>query len=192
MNIGRLQGWALLISALASTLLRLGLGNRIQYGTETLLLVSSVFFIFGLLGIQTIQPQTKLWGLIGLFLMAIPAVDLFLGGLILLVVDQPLELNHLLSSIESFLSLAGVMYSGYILVGWLTIRASVFPAWIGWFLLTVGIFNDAIGFFIAYGKSDLLDLLPFSIISTLFDVISFLEIAAVSGYGWTIIRHRYK
>ena len=82
MNIGRLQGWALLISALASTLLQLGLGNKIQYGTETLLLVSSVFFIFGLLGIQTIQPQTKIWGLIGLFLMAIPAVDLFLAGLI--------------------------------------------------------------------------------------------------------------
>jgi hypothetical protein len=187
MNIGRIQGWALLISALASTLLRLGLANNIQHGTEILLLVSSALLIFGLPSIQTIQPQTKYWGLIGLFLLSIPAIDMFLAGLILLVVDQPLELNHLLSSVEVFLYTTGIMYLGYIMVGWLTIQARVFPVWVGWFLLAVGIFNEVIWFFVIYGESDLL---PYSIIVNLFYIIHTLEIVAICGYGWIILRYK--
>jgi hypothetical protein len=190
MNIRRFQGLALIISALASASLLInkytGL-NRIQYISETLIIVSGVLFIFGLSGIQTVQPKTKYWGRIGLVLMAIPAIDQIVFGLIQLFVDQPLALNQLTSSIWSSLASVGVIYLGYILVGWLTIRARIYPVWVGWLLLTVGIINDAIWFSMPYVN---LNFVPLSIISNFFTFIELLEIAAIIGYGWVIIRHK--
>ena len=64
--------------------------------------------------------------------------------LIILFVQSPLELDNLISSIWDALGTVGIAYLGYILIGWLTIRARVFPTWLGWLLLIIGIFYDAI------------------------------------------------
>src|SRR5689334_18672344 len=114
MDIRRLQGWALIISALLGISKYLfnftGFTNRIQYLPETLALVSAMLFVFGLPGIQAVQPRTKYWGIIGLILMVIPQLDQFFFGLINLLTDHPLELNQLQSSIWDSLAAVGIVY----------------------------------------------------------------------------------
>jgi hypothetical protein len=62
-------------------------------------------------------------------------------------------------------------------VGWVTIRAQVFPAAIGWLLIVGGALNLLSG------------LLPASLVATILGVISVLATsAAFAGYGWIIIR----
>lgn len=191
MNIRRVQGWALVISALVNILLQIfnitGLTNRIQYSFEILMLISGLFFIFGLFGIQTTQPTTKYWGQIGLALMLIPALDKITFSLMQLFENQSLEFNSFVSSIWIKLASLGILYVGYILVGWLTIRARIFPTPIGWLLLIVGVINNAIWLFVLNAN---LDDAAFSAISTLLIFIGWLEIATIAGYGWSIIRYK--
>lgn len=191
MNIRRVQGWALIISALTSVLILvfnlIGLSNRIQYLPETLGLISALLFIFGLPSIQAVQPITKLWGQIGLTLMSIPAVDKFIFWLIQLFVEQPVVLNNLASSVWNMLASAGVVYLGYILVGWLTIRARVFPKWVGLLLFIVGVFNNILWLLVSYAS---IDFVPFSIILNSMVFIDLLEAASLLGYGWIIVRYK--
>ena len=65
---------------------------------------------------------------------------------------------------------------GSVVVGWLTIRARVFPATAGWLLLVAGVLNLLSG------------LTPVGLFTTLVGVVSGLAGAvAIAGYGWTII-----
>lgn len=189
MDIRRLQGWALIIGAMTEILLFIlnwaGITNRIQYAHETLALVYSVLFILGLPAIQTTQPQTKRWGKIGLVLMFLPLAHQFIFELINILVAQPLQINQLADSIWFPLESMGVAYSGYLLVGWLTIRARVFPAWIGWFLLTSGVLLTAL----LVLPIDL-STWPQALANFLLLIIRFTEVVALAGYGWGIIRYR--
>ncbi len=61
-------------------------------------------------------------------------------------------------------------------VGWLTIRARVFPAAVGWLLIVGGVLNLLSG------------LTPAGLFTTLLGIVSGLAGAvAIAGYGWTII-----
>ena len=77
-NIRHLQGWALIASALVMVLIFIfrftGL-NSVEHLGEILAIIYSLFFIVGLPGIQSTQPQTKYWGKIGLILMSIPTLN---------------------------------------------------------------------------------------------------------------------
>ena len=66
---------------------------------------------------------------------------------------------------------------GSVVVGWLTIRARVFPAAVGWLLLVGGVLNLLGG------------LTPAGLFTTLLGIVSGLPGAIASaGYGWTIVR----
>ena len=190
MNIRRFQGWALIISALVSTFVILfylfGATGRIQYLYEALTLVATLLFIFGLPSIQSAQPQTKLWGQIGTILMLIPLIDLLLVEFLYLFVGQSVLLSKLEHSIWTSLAKAGVAYSGYLLVGWLTIRARVFPAWAGWLFLIYGAVMTV------YWQLPN-DVWSSTVPEFLFWTLRAIEIVALVGYGWGALdTNRYK
>ena len=191
MNIRQFQGWALISSAFIMVVLLaynfIGSASGIPYVSDILIIMYCVFFIVGLPGIQAVQPKTKNWGKIGLALMLIPPLDELIITLIGRLAQYPVELNHLVSSIWNALASVGIIYSGYILVGWLTIRARVFPAWVGWLLFIVGIINDILWFYVLYGSADSV---PFSVFMNLHVFISLLEVVALVGYGVNIITYR--
>ena len=65
---------------------------------------------------------------------------------------------------------------GSIIVGWVTIRARVFPAAVGWLLMVGGVLNLLGG------------LTPAGLFTTLLGIVSGLAGAvAMAGYGWTIV-----
>jgi len=191
-NIRHLQGRALIASALVMVLVfifRFAGLNSIEHLGEILTIIYSLFFIVGLPGIQSTQPQTKYWGKIGLILMSIPALERLLTMLIILFVQSPLELNDLIGSILDPLVAVGVLFLGYILVGWLTIQARVFPTWLGWLLLMIGILYDAIYLIMYHGG---MDAFVSSVYFSIFlDFMSLLEVVALIGYGVNIIKYKF-
>ncbi len=172
MNVRRFQGWALILSALIALL---GLYNLFG-GSDSILLriialIGSVLFIFGLPAIQALQPQTGRLGQVGLILLGIAALVALIIGLMSLS-----DYQGDIGSVVPFLSaLAGLL--GSLIVGWLTIQARIFPAWVGWLLIIAGILNFVGG------------LLTMDPIVTIIGTIAVLaQSPAVAGYGWTIAR----
>ncbi|HSJ88975.1 MAG TPA: hypothetical protein VK909_17310 [Anaerolineales bacterium] len=191
MNIRHFHGWALISSGLLMTLLLIfGLTDLtlgIPYLSDVLIIGYCLLFMVGLPGIHYVQPQTKHWGWIGLILMLLPPLNRLLTTLIGLFAQSPVELNHLEASIWNALAAVGIIYLGYIIVGWLSIQARVFPSWVGWLLLLVGISYDVLWFFTLYGSSDSI---PFSLFENSLYFMRLLEITAVIGYGWNIIKYK--
>jgi len=66
---------------------------------------------------------------------------------------------------------------GDLLVGILTVFAGTFPAWTGWLLALAGVANFSTG--LLSGAIDL------SLVAALGEL---LGVAAIAGYGWTILR----
>ena len=70
---------------------------------------------------------------------------------------------------------------GSLVVGWVTIRARVFPAAVGWLLIVSGVLNLLGG------------LTPAGLFTTLLGIVSGLAgSVAMAGYGWTIVRSTRK
>jgi hypothetical protein len=138
MRVFRFSGWALIASALIALLslleyeLSLGMSNSIPM--ILLGLIGSLLFVSGLPGIQAAQPQTGRLGMLGLALMG-------LGALLAVITTALLRLGG--AAVGDLLPALSALFGffGSLLVGWLTIRARVFHAWIGWLLIIGAVLN---------------------------------------------------
>ena len=165
-------GWALLINALMTLFILVG--TNAVGGGDTLYLVigevGSLLFIAGLLAIWTMQPHTGRLGQIGLWFLGISTGIAFIVRLLLLF--SSIDVGDLLPLSSALFGLIGSL-----LVGWVTIRASVFHPAIGWLLIAGGVLNIISG------------LLPADTGATLVGITAGLaQAAALGGYGWTMLR----
>jgi hypothetical protein len=131
--------------------------------------VVSVLLLLGLPAMWALQPHTGRFGQAGLWCLGIGAgIALVVRVLSLVSTVDVGDLVALLSAVFNLL--------GSVVVGWLTIRARVFPAAVGWLLLVSGVLNLLGG------------LTPAGLFTTLLGVVSGLAGAVASaGYGWTIV-----
>jgi hypothetical protein len=164
-------GWALLASGFVTLLLVIGYTVS---GGDALIFpiagaVGSALFLLGLPAMWALQPQTGRPGQAGLWCLGIGASIALVVRLLLLVSTVDVgDLVPLLSAVFNLL--------GSIIVGWVTIRARVFPAAVGWLLIVGGVLNLLGG------------LTPADLFTTLVGIVSGLAGAvAVAGYGWTLV-----
>jgi hypothetical protein len=164
-------GWALLASGFVTLLLVIGYTVS---GGDALIFpiagaVGSALFLLGLPAMWALQPQTGRPGQAGLWCLGIGASIALVVRLLLLGSQVDVgDLVPLLSAVFNLL--------GSIIVGWVTIRARVFPAAVGWLLIVGGVLNLLGG------------LTPADLFTTLVGIISGLAGAvAVAGYGWTLV-----
>jgi hypothetical protein len=128
-----------------------------------------VLLILGLPAIQSLQPQTGRLGQAGLWCLGIAVGIAFVVRVILLV--STVDVGDMIPLISTLFGLVGS-----VVIGWVTIRARVFPAAVGWLLIVGGILNFLGG------------LTPAGLFTTLVGISSALaEAVAIAGYGWTIV-----
>jgi hypothetical protein len=173
MTIRTLGGWALLINALLTFCILIGVNASL--GDAAFYLVAgeaaSLLLVAGLLAIWTIQPQTGLVGQIGLWCLGIATAIAFVVRVVLLFG---------ISDVGDFIPFSSALIGmvGSLLVGWVTIRAKVFHPAIGWLLIVSGVLNLIGG------------LLPGGTGAALVGIIAGLaEAVALGGFGWTMLRH---
>ena len=173
MIIRIIGGWALLINALVTLFILIGMTTSV--GDALLSLVTgevlSLLLLVGLLAIWTMQPQAGRLGVIGLWCLGIATSMAFFVRLVIL------SSTSNVNTPAFFSALFGLV--GSLLVGWVTIRAKVFHPAVGWLLMAGGVLNFVGG------------LLPGGIGATLVDIIAGLaQVGAFIGYGWTILLRR--
>jgi len=170
MKLRTLRGWALLINAVIGLI---DIANIVNGGNTPLFIVDEVLallFIFGLPAIGELQPQTGRLGQIGLWCLGIAAGIAFV--IMLVYHFSTVQVNNLIP-----LSSAIFFLIGSVVVGYVTIRARVFPAAVGWLLIIGGILNIVSG------------LMPAGLVATILGVSSVLaQTVAIAGYGLIIIR----
>src|SRR5690348_10118845 len=128
-------GWALLINALLTLFILIGMTTSV--GGDTLYLMTgeviSLLLIVGLLALWDMQPHAGRLGQIGLWCLGIATSLAFFVRLVVLLstidVDTPAFISALFGLV------------GSLLVGWVTIRAKVFHPAIGWLLIVGGVLN---------------------------------------------------
>jgi hypothetical protein len=164
-------GWALLANGFMTLLLVIG--YEVIGGDAPIFraagIVLSILLLLGLPAIWGLQPQTGRPGQAGLWCLGIGAgIALVVRALSLRSQVDVGDLVPLLSSMFGLL--------GSVVVGWMTIRARVFPAAVGWLLIVGGMLNLLGG------------LTPAGLFTTLVGITSALaEAVATAGYGWTIV-----
>ncbi len=168
MSITRLQGWALVLSALLNLIgliaYLLGLDPA---PLKLLYLLGGILFIVGLPALISVQPMGPA-GVSGVALLELAALIALAFNLLALAGgNNPGEAVQLVSVA------AGTL--GALIVGWLTAAGRVFPAWVGWAFMLQGVLN-------------LVGALPdMGALTVILVVIGGLaDVAAVFGYGWTI------
>ena len=173
MKVIRLEGWALIVSAvlgLVGLVWSTVLSQPNSLFFNVIWFVGIILFVVGLPAIQATQPKTGRLGQIGLVLMGI-------GALIALVVTIVVRFGG--SDVGDTLPLISALVGavGRIIVGYLTIQARVFPAWVGRVLIIDAVCNVLGGVVPSVA-------LILGIISALADA------AALIGYGFTIVQQR--
>jgi len=160
MNVRRLQGLALILSAVG-----LLLGAFIPE-TSIFLTISVILFILGIPAVYSAQP-TGWIGLAGIVLLELAAL-IALGFRLHLV--PPSSLGDSLSLTSAILGMLGA-----VIIGWLTTRGHVFPVWVGWVFMAQGLLNFLTGLFNigAPGRSFLI-------------LIPILQAVATFAYGYFI------
>jgi hypothetical protein len=132
MNIRRLQGLALILSAVC-LLLAAFLGEN-----SIVLTVGVILFILGIPAIYSAQP-TGWIGLAGIVFLELAAL-IALGFRLHMV--PPSSLGDSLSLASAILGMLGA-----VIIGWLTTKGHVFPAWVGWAFMIQGLLNFITGLF---------------------------------------------
>lgn len=168
----QLGGWALVINGLVGVLLAVMAIFSMPRPDALVVvqLIGILLVIIGLPAIQLAQPATGRLGWLGIGLMELAAVIAFAVVSLFWLTNADIP-----SAVPFTSALAGFL--GNVIVGYLTVRARVFPAWIGWTLAAWGVVNFASG------------LAPD--ISGLGVVVGLFEIAgavAIAGYGWSIVQ----
>jgi hypothetical protein len=172
MNLRRLGGYALCISAVISLLLTLWyrLGGDNSTTVRVVALVGGILVLLGLPAIQWMQPQTGRPGQVGLALMAI-------GALIALGINAYSATGG--SDVGDLVPLASALTGlvGDLVVGWVTMRAGIFPTWVGELLIAGGVLNFIGG------------LLPEGALASAMGLLDAIAIPlALIGFGLTILR----
>lgn len=168
MNLRSFQGLSLILSAILGLVGFFGPDTALFSAIST---ISVILFIIGIPAVYTAQP-IGIMGLIGIILMILAAVIAL--GFSLLDID----ISPTLENILFWTSAVGGLL-GRVIVGWLTTRQRVFPAWAGWALLIEGLLN------ILYGA---LSLGSFDNVYTSITVL--VGAIALLGYGFTLLRPR--
>jgi hypothetical protein len=167
MNIRRLQGAALIISAVIGLVGLIGSGTA---AVRALFILGGLLLIFGVPAIELVQQAGMLdWvGIALIELAAIIALVLNIGSVSGASITS--SAIPLLSAI-----LGGV---GRVIVGWLTIQRGAFMKWVGWAFVAEGILNLVGGLI---GSS--------ALASAVGILVVLLGAAALLGYGWGIMQH---
>ncbi len=166
MSMQRAQGWALIISALLSLLGILGSDAPVL---RDLLLIGAILFILGVPAIAAVQ-RLGVAGTVGIILVEIAAVIALLLNLMAFVSSASIG-----GAIPFSSALAGAL--GRVIVGWLTTRENVFPAWVGWAFIAEGLLNFLSGLIQSPAAA-----------SALAVVLPLIGAAALVGYGLGILR----
>jgi hypothetical protein len=161
--------------------------------TET---IYAVLFVIGISTIQASQPQTKRWGKVGLLFMGLYAISLLSYYLPFLTPNHPriqsiLRSMSLINPLHYLAMLAGfpimsffAEFVGYLIVGFVTIKAKVFPVWTGWMLIVSGVLYVASriqGYY--YEPSGWSSIYVFAVL---------IESIAFVGYGWYILQNAFR
>ena len=156
MNVQRLQGLALIVSAVC-----LLLGLFVPAAATFFFVTSTILFILGVPAIHSAQPTGSL-GMVGIVLLELGALIAF-----------AFQLGMVPDAVGNSLSLTSAIAAmlGAVIVGWLTTREHVFPAWVGWAFLAQGVLNLVFG---------MLNLSSLAIVPPL------LQVAALLAYGYFI------
>lgn len=168
MNIRRLQGLALMLSAVFFLLGLFGPQSISLIGpqaTSFYLIAGIILFMLGIPAVHSLQP-TGWIGLVGIILLE-------LAAFIPLLFWSRMVPSGLAGSLSLTSALAGML--GAVIIGWLTLREHVFPAWLGWAYLAYGFLNFIAGQ-INFGS--LQGAIPF--------FISLLSIVVQFAYGYFI------
>lgn len=171
MNIRRLQGWALVVAGLTNLIGLLGFiaGSDGSF-FRVVNLIGGLLFIFGVPAVVTVRPM----GTAG----PAGAVLLEIGAIIALVLNF-LVLTGATGFADALpLTSAAAGMIGAAIVGWMTAREKVFPAWVGWAFILQGVLNF-VGPFLDLG----------ALASALAIGGTLLEAAALFGYGIVIARY---
>ena len=134
MNIRRLQGLALMASAVCFLIGLLGpqsLALIGQQASEFFVIAGILLFIVGIPAVNSAQP-TGWVGLAGIGLLIV-------ASLIALLFRFNLVPSGLEGSLSLTSAVAGML--GALITGWLTVREHVFPAWLGWAFIAQGFLN---------------------------------------------------
>ena len=166
MNIRRLQGLALIVSAVCFLLGLIG-----PQATTFYLITGILLFMLGIPAVHSLQPTGTI-GLAGILLLE-------LAAFIPLLFWSNLMPSGLAGSMSLTSAVAGML--GAVIVGWLTTREHVFPAWLGWTYLAYGLLNFIAG---QINFASLQGLIPF--------VISLLSIVVQLAYGYFIYQKATK
>jgi hypothetical protein len=140
MNVRRLQGLALIVSAVCLLLGLFGPQSISLIGpqaTAFYVIVGLVLFMLGIPAIYSAQP-TGWIGLAGIILLELAAF-----------IPLIFRWNMVPSGLADSLSLTGAIAGmlGAVIIGWLTTREHVFPAWLGWAFIAQGLLNFFTGVF---------------------------------------------
>ena len=175
MNVRRLQGLALIVSAVCLLLGLFGpqtIGILGPQATLFYITTSGILFMLGIPAIHAAQP-TGWIGLVGIVLLELAAL-IALGFRFNLLTSSPLADSLVLTS-----AITGML--GALIVGWLTTREHVFPAWVGWAFMAQGVLNFITG------------LLKFNFLTGVLVVfLPILQVAALLAYGYIIFQQRTK
>ena len=131
MNLRRLQGLALILSAVCLLL------PVFDFQTPITFTISIILFILGIPAVYSAQPSGWV-GLVGIVLLELAAL-ISLGFRLDIV---PSGLGNSLSLTSAILGMLGA-----IIIGWLTTRGHVFPAGVGWVFMAQGPLNVVAGSF---------------------------------------------
>lgn len=129
MNTRRLQGLALILSAICMIIGQLGNSNGFFH---VIAIIAVVLFILGIPAVYTAQSMGVV-GLIGIILVELGAV-IALG-----FQTEILTIAGIGGTLFQISAIAGLI--GSIIIGWLTTQKNVFPAWVGWAFLAQGVLN---------------------------------------------------
>lgn len=138
MNIRRLQGLAILASAVCFLLGIFGPQSLLLIGPQAtgfFVIAGILLFILGIPAVNSAQPTGAI-GLAGIGL-------LILASLIVLLFRLSLVPSGFERSLSLTSAIAGML--GALITGWLTIRERMFPAWLGWAFIAYGLLNFMTG-----------------------------------------------
>jgi hypothetical protein len=174
MNVLRLQGLALIVSSMCLVLGLFGPQSISLIGpqaTSFYLLLGIVLFMLGIPAVYSVQ-STGWIGLAGILLLEIAAL-----------IPLIFRLRMVSSGLDGALSLTGALAGmlGAIIVGWLTTRERVFPAWLGWAFIAQGLLNFFTGVF---NLGNLTGAIPI--------YLPILSVVVQSAYGYLIYQQSVK
>ena len=168
MNVHRLQGLALIVSAVCLLLGLFGPQSISVIGpqaTTFFLIVGGILYILGIPAVNAAQPTGWL-GLAGIVL-------LILAALIPLLFRWQMVPSAMADGLSLTSALAGLL--GALIIGWITIREHVFPAWVGWVFLAQSLLNFITG---QFNPGFLRGMIPI--------FIPVLDVIAIFAYGYFI------